>query len=58
MGFITGAIVYGLGRRAGRKNAEANAPRPAPRRGSPECVDYQYCQAQGECDMECRFEDE
>ena len=58
MGIIGGAIVYGFGKRRGRKEAERNAPRPAARRGSPACVDYDYCEARGECDMECHFEDD
>ena len=58
MGFIAGGIIYGLGKRSGRKEAERRQPKPVARRGSPECVDYEYCEAKGECNMECTFDDE
>lgn len=65
MGILGGLIVYGFGKRRGRRKAErdfakimAEAPHPDVYRMSEECSNYAtFCEAYGSCDgMACEYD--
>lgn len=52
MGWITGAIIYKLGKRRGRKTAERRIPQPVgPKPTKANCENYwRFCRGYGSCD--------
>lgn len=58
MGWLTGLVIYKVGKRRGRKKAIRSHEAPVTDTRDPKCINYEsFCRGYGSCyDLECEYE--